>query len=185
MKKNTFNLDIDLEDESPLLEASAYLFFHTSSPSYLLVDDLNHLYHLSLSRLDDITLPQGQWPFYSFYDHLRLLHYYLVDLSVTPQNANNQTITQSKLLLLRGEDADNVADTILHDFNLPLPSPDPLNPDQLRRNDILLSYQQQLVSVTRYDPQAPAALSRKAAKERLDLDNLLTATLDYIDIHHL
>lgn len=183
MKKHTLTLDIDLEDESPLLDDIAILFFQTDTPNYLFADDLNHLYCLALARIDDIALCDASWPLYTYHDQLRLLKYYLVDFSI-PQP--NNPIKQSKILIIRGEDAVNEANQIIRDFNEPpAVDIDPHNPVFLHRNDILLSYQQLLTSVTSYNPQSPAPSSRKAAKERQDLDSLLTSLLDHLDLNHL
>ena len=175
MKKNTFNLDIDLEDESPLLEASAYLFFHTTSPSYLLVDDLNHLYRLALARTADIPILDTAWPLYTYHDSISHLSYYLIE----------RPLTSTKILLIRGEGLDDTVARILRDFNEPPVDTDPLNPDLQRHNEIILSYQQALTSVTQYNSQPSTPLSRKAAKDRQELDNLLTTILDHLDLNHL
>lgn len=142
-KKNTMTLDIDFDDESPLLDDSAILFFETDTPGYLFADDLNHLYRLSLARLSDIPL-DTPLPLYTYHDILRLLNFYLVDLSL---QSDNQAIRQSKILILRGQDSAQVASSILHDFNAPPADPDPLNPELQHHADILLSYQQRLTSV--------------------------------------
>ena len=175
MKKHTFTLDDDFEDESPLIDDIAILFFQTDTPSYLFADDLNHLYRLSLARTHDLDLSDTSFPFYSYNDQLHLLNFYLVERPLSP----------TKILLIRGKDAMNESERILHDFNEPLPDADPLNPDLMRRNETLLTYQQALTSATRYDPQSPAASSRKAAKERQELDSLLTSLLDILDLNHL
>jgi hypothetical protein len=175
MKKHTLTLDDDFEDESPLFDDIAILFFQTDTPGYLFADDLNHLYHLSLARANDLTLLENSWSFYSYHDHLHLLDYYLIGRPSFP----------SKILILRGEDAMAECDNILHDFNEPPVVTDPLNADLQYRNEILLTYQQVLTPVTSYDPHPPAGLSRKTAKERQELDNLLTDFLDHLDLNHL
>lgn len=183
MKKHTLTLDLDLDDESPLLDNIAILFFHTDTPNYLFADDLNHLYHLALARTDDIPLYNTSWPLFSFHDQLRLFNYYLVEHPLT--QSSNQTIKQSKILIIRGEDAENESDKILRDFNEPPADTDAIHPDSQRRNETLLSYQQALVSVTRYNTLSPTPLSRKATKERQEIDNLLTDILDYLDLNHM
>jgi hypothetical protein len=187
MKKHTLTLDWD--DENPLLDDIAILLFQTDTPGYLLVDDLNHLYRLAIARSGDLPLLETSWPFYTYYNHLSLLHYYIVEPPLqepSPSNPSPSPLLSSvKILILRGEDASSVADSILSDFSTP-PSPaDPYNPSEQQRNDILLSYQQLLTSVSLYDPQPPSGLSRKAARERQELDTLLTTLLDYLDLNHL
>lgn len=183
MKKHTLTLDENFDDESPLLDNIAILLFRTDTPNYLFADDLNHLYRISLARIDDIALPGASLPLYIFHDSLSYLDYYLVDLTLA--QSGNPTIAQSKLLIIRGEATDGIVQKILRDFNEQPTEGDPNNPLLQHRNDTLLSYQQALTSVTRYDPQFPATLSKKAAKERQELDNLLTSLIDYIDINHL
>ena len=175
MKKHTLTLDIDLEDESPLLDDIAILFFNTDTPNYLFADDLNHLYQLALTRFADLSLNGATWPFFSYHDDLRYLNFYLVESS----------LTNTKIFILRGKDAPSRADDILHDFTEPPAEVDPINSEKVRRNEILLSYQQALTTVTRYNPQSPAPLSRKGAKERQNLTGLLTDLLNLIDLNHL
>ena len=189
-KKNTMTLDIDFDDESPLLDDSAILFFETDTPGYLFADDLNHIYRLSLARLSDIPL-DTPLPLYTYHDILRLLNFYLVDLSLQSDNPTcsaglqptwSKAIRQSKILILRGQDSTQVANSILHDFNAPPADPDPLNPELQHHADILLSYQQRLTSVYLYNPSAPSPSPRKAAKERHELETLLTNILDHLDL---
>ena len=175
MKKHTFTLDEDFDDESPLLDNIAILFFRTDTPNYLFADDLNHLYRLALARVDDVALPTAQpLPLYIYHNRLEYLDYYLIDL----------TPTQSKVLIIRGEDTDDTVKEILSDFNEPPAEADPHNPDLQLRDNIRLTYQQTLTPVTLYSPLPPNH-SAKAAKERQELDNLLTSILDYLDLNHL
>ena len=74
---------------------------------------------------------------------------------------------------------------ILRDFNEPPVDTNSLNPDLQRHNEIILSYQQALTSVTQSNSQPSTPLSRKAAKDRQELDNLLTTILDHLDLNHL
>jgi len=175
LKKNTFTLDDDFEEESPLLDDTAILFFQSDIPNYIFADDLNHLYRLNLTRTDDVPVRDASWPFYSYHDHLRLLKYFLVE----------RPDTSTKILIIRGEDAPSESARILHEFSDSPAESDPLNPDLQHRNGILLSYQQSLTPVTAYDPNPPLGLSRKAAKERQELDTLLTTLLDHLDLNHL
>ena len=181
-KKHTVVLDFD--DEPSSFDDIAILFFRTDTPNYLFADDLNHLYQLALSRIDDLVFPNTPQdspglPLYTFHNQLEYLDYYLVDLSTL------QASTQTKLLIIRGEATDDTVQNILRDFNEPPAAADPHNIELLHRNDILLAYQQALTSVSLYDPQPPVGLSKKAAKERQELDNLLTSILDLIDLQHL
>lgn len=185
MKKHTLTLDDDFASESPLLDDIALLFFRTDTPNYLFADDLNHLYRLALARVDDVTLPHRlPIPLYTFHNSLQYLDYYLVELPELLNQSNNSATTQSKILIIRGEDTDNTVKEILRDFNEPPAEATPLNPDLQLRNDILLAYQQALTPVTLYAP-LPLGRSAKAAKERQELDTLLTSIIDYLDLHHL
>ena len=175
MKKHTLTLDIDLDDENPLLDDIAILFFQTDTPSYLFADDLNHLYRLTLARIDDITIGDSAWPLYTYHDSIGLLDYYLVE----------RPLSSTKILLIRGENIEAKVNNILHDFNEPLAEASPIHPNLQQRNDILLPYQQTLTSVNLYNPQAPVPTNRKAAKERQELDSLLTTLLDHLDLNHL
>lgn len=175
MKKHTLTLDIELDDESPLLDDIAILFFHTDTPNYLFADDLNHLYRLALTRVDDIPLSDDDWPLYTYHDQMRLFNYYLVE----------RPLTATKILIIRGEDASDESDKILHDFSTTPADADPLRPDMLQRNDLLNAYQQALTTVTTYNSQSPSPLSHKEAKERQEIENLLTNLIDYLDLNHL
>ena len=175
MKKHTFILDDDCEDESPLLDDISILFFQTDTPNYLFADDLNHLYRLALARTDDIPILDTTWPLYTYHDSISHLCYYLIE----------RPLTSTKILLIRGEGLDDTVSRILRDFNEPPVDTDPLNPDLQRHNEIILSYQQALTSVTQYNSQPFTPLSRKAAKDRQELDNLLTSILDHLDLNHL
>ena len=64
MKKQTFKLDIEFDSDP--FEDLAFLFFHSTDPNYAFADDLNHLYGLTLTRVDDMPLLDAAWPVYTY-----------------------------------------------------------------------------------------------------------------------
>lgn len=173
-KKNVIVLEWD--DEPEPSSTTAYLQFHTASPGYILVDNLNRLYGLSLARIDDIDHNGTPWPLYTYHDSLRRLRYFLVE--TTP--AEN---SEEKLLLLLGENAPNIAETIYNDLT---------HPASVQPGDLLAAehqtLRQELLSdftlVTRLDfsstPSKPAARRRSA-----ELQHRCEDILEYIERHRL
>ena len=194
MKKQVLKLNIDdLGDDS---EGLAYLFFHTTTPGYLFVDDLNHLYGLSLSRLDDLQLEGQSWPLYSYHDNLRQLDYYLIERPTGAIATATHWAPGHKMMILKGEGAADTAEHISNDFATPPPRPTCLpgtdgdssyelcgvNPAEVERYNILTSYQQAFTPVNLYDLNAPTSTSKKVLKERTEIENLFTAILDLLDL---
>ena len=180
MKKQVFKLDIEDMDEGS--ELQAYLFFHTALPGYLFVDDLNHLYGLSLQRLDDLSLQGQQWPLYTYHDSLRQLDYYLIERPAGSATTATHWAPGHKMMILKGEKAVDTAEQLCNDFCTPPPQPDTCNPDAIERYEILTSYQQTLTPVTQYNINAPAPTSKKILKERSEMENLFTTILDILDL---
>lgn len=181
MKKQVFKLDPDdFEDEG---EDLAYLFFHTTAPGYLFVDDINHLYRLSLARLDDLQIDGQNWPLYSYHDSLRQLDYFLIE---RPLNTSHPSaphwVPGHKMMIIKGERAANIADFICEDFSTPPSQPDACLPTGIERYDILTSYQQSLTPVTVYSFNTPVGTSKKLLKERTEMENLFTTILDLLDL---
>lgn len=180
MKKQIYKLDIeDLDEEGG---GKAYIFFHTSLPGYLFVDDLNHLYGVSLERLDDLSLQGQQWPLYSYHDSLRKLDYYLIERPAGAVSALSHWAPGHKMMIVNGEKASDIAQQLYNDFNSPPPQPDTCNPEALERYEILSSYQQTLTPVTLYDPDDQTPSSRKILKERMEMENLFVTILDILDL---
>lgn len=180
MKKQVLKLDIDdYGDDSQNL---AYIFFHTTVPGYAFVDDLNHLYRLTLRRLDDLSIEGQPWPLYTYHDLLQKLDYYLIE---RPSGATNNISHWSqghKMMIIKGELAMEAATRISDEFVTPLPPPDKCNPMEAERFDILASYQQAFTPVTLYDMNPPTTASKKTLKERVELEKIFTTILDLLDL---
>lgn len=180
MKKQVFKLEPDdFGDDS---ENLAYLFFHTTVPGYVFVDDLNHLYRLSLSRLDDLQLEGQGWPLYTYRDSLQMVDYYLIERPTSSAATASHWAPGHKMMILKGERATDIAKFICEDFSTPPPLPDHNNPTVTEHHEILSSYQQSFTPVNLYDTNAPAPSSKKVLKKRTELENLFTAILDILDL---
>ena len=183
MKKQTFKLDIEFDSDP--FEDLAFLFFHSTDPNYAFADDLNHLYGLALTRVDDMPLLDAAWPVYTYRNTLRQLNYYLIERPVVSGNTALHWGHLHKLLLLQGQDAEETARAIYRDFTT-LPDADPQTQNS-ERNDIITNFQQSFASVTLYDTQLPdgAQPQRKTLRERAELENLFTAIIDHFDLQLL
>ena len=180
MKKQIYKLDLD--DFGDDGEDLAYLFFHTTVPGYVFVDDLNHLYELSLRRLDDLPLEGDGWPLYTYRDSLQMVDYYLIERPAGPASTAPHWAPGHKMMILKGEQALNDAEHIIADFSTPLAHPNAGNPAEEERYNILTSYQQAFTPVTLYDINAPAPTSKKVLRERGELEHLLTTIIDLLDL---
>lgn len=180
MKKQVFKLEIDDFDEGGVPQA--YLFFHTATPGYLFADDLNHLYGLSLGRLDDLCLQGQLWPLYTYRDILRQMDYYLIERPLGLSSYATHWTPGHKMMILQGESAFATAKQICDDFNTAPSLPDACNPVETERYEILTSYQQTLTPVTQYDINAQENTSKKVLKERSEMETLFTAILDILDL---
>lgn len=184
MKKQTFKLEVDNEEE--LFKGIAFLFFHTATPNYAFADDLNRLYRLSLSRKTDLELLSSNWPLYSYNDLMRQIDYYLIERPQTADTRAPHWGTGHKLLLLKGQNTAERASEIYDDFSTPNHAPvDEGDPQAALHAAILAEYQQNLTPVDLYNPAnntVETPPSRKAAKERADMETLLASLLDLLDL---
>lgn len=179
MKKQVLKLDLDdLEDSG---EDLVHLFFHTSVPGYVFVDDINHLYNLSLCRQNDLELDEQRWPLYTYHDTLRQLDYYLIERPGGAAGIASHWAPGHKMMVLKGENALETAKRMYNDFSTPPPLPDECNPTETEQYNILTSYQQAFTPVTIYDFNAPATTSKKMLKERNELEVLFATILDLLD----
>lgn len=182
MKKQTFKLDIEFDSDP--FEDLAFLFFHSTDPNYAFADDLNHLYGLALTRVDDMPLLNAAWPVYTYRNTLRQLNYYLIERPVASGNTAPFWGARHKMLLLQGDDATPTADRIYSDFNdLPTP-PDPADIHAVERHSILKAFHSSFTPVSLLDPTAPLppSASRKAKKEHDEMERLFTSILDHFDL---
>ena len=182
-KQQVFTLDIEEEDYG--YPDHACLFFHTLAPGYAFVDDLNRLYSIARARRGDMQLRGVSWPLYVCFQPVSKLHWRVVERPRSEDSTAPHWQQGQKLLILQGNDARLVADRIEEDFGTPLAIPDDGDHTARRRQGILQGYQQTLMPVSRMDPgqQADTPLSRKAAKERAELESLVYEILDYLDRH--
>lgn len=174
MKKPTIHT-LDMEEELEY-DNTAMLFFHTDSPGYVFVNDLNRLLRLRLSRKADIALHDLHWPFYLYKDNISKLTYLVIE---RPQDSGRNTghwKAGHKLLIIKGDGADERAQDI-HDLfasqRLAEAGRFHLNEEQQL---ILEAYQQELTPVSRLTDSVPH--SDKAAKEH---DRLEVLTLNLLD----
>ena len=137
MKKQVFKLEPD--DFGDDNENLAYIFFHTTVPGYVFVDDLNHLYQLSLSRLDDLQLEGQGWPLYTYHDSLQMVDYYLIERPTSSAATASHWAPGHKMMILKGERATDIAKFICEDFSTPPPLPDHNNPAVTEHHEILNS----------------------------------------------
>ena len=185
-KANVFTLECD-EDMRPR-ENTELILFHSVAPSYAFVDDLNKLYSLSLHRLDDMRPDSSdlQWPLFAHYDPHSHLHYYLAERPVGSTGAPFWTAGH-KLLIILGERALLMADTIEADFNS---SPDSIAPTDiiaLMHCEMLDRLRNDFTTITRLAPSSdpPPSLKGKALREYNELQNLVDCVLDYIDLKYI
>lgn len=177
--KRTLVLDVD---EPSAFEDMAFLLFHTTVPNYAFVDDLNHLYGLSLSRTADIELMNSMWPMFTYRDPLRHLTYHLIERPTTSAPGVPHWGFGEKLLLVKGACAEETATYICNDFSMGASAS---HLDDLRaasHASILDYYQQSLTSITLYDPLSQLPTSKKNARERVELEALLADIADNIDL---
>ncbi len=150
----------------------AFVHFHTATPGYILADTLNRLYNLRLHRIDDMQVDDTPWPLFRHEDPVRHLIYFL---TASP--------TGDKLLIVKGERADDEARFIQTDFSQPATDDD---------GDLLAREHAQLLDrllatftvASRLDFDTPPS-NRRAAKERTALQQLLNTMLTYIEQQHL
>lgn len=169
--------------DTPVLDFddTAFLSILTDTPSYALADDLNHLYDLSLHRVEDAVVDDGSLPLYKHADALRGLTYWLVELR-----------DEGCLLIVRGGASREVALLIEDDFGTPVEEPHPADLPAVRRYAILLRYQRQLTPVSIVDftgDEMEAATQKnlpprnqKTLRARAARVDLFARILDCIDL---
>lgn len=166
---------------------TAFLSILTDMPGYVLADDLNHLYDLSLHRTDDVTLDDGVvLPLYRYSDPLRNLSYWLAELHGD---------ADGYLLIVRGGACREVAQDIEADFGGSMDEPHPADLPAVGRYNILTRYQQALTAVSIVDftgDELEAASrknlppkSQKLLRSRAVMVDLFARILDFIDLNRL
>ena len=173
---------LDIEDSSPDLGSMAFLLFHTDMPNYAFVDDLNRLYSMSLERVGDVQLSEAEWPLYTYHDELRLKNYYLIERPLSLDKSATTWNIGHKLLIINGDESKSIAECITNEFNV---LPQRPNADDLlgiEHYDILCNFHQSFTPVSLIDFENDANLSRKGIKERNELQRLLSAIVNSLDI---
>ena len=180
---------LDIEPEETPFDNLAVVLFHTQAPSYTFVDDLNHLYSLSLCREDDMPLHSLPYPHYSYRDPLRQLSYHLLERPPLPQASTPYPLASlwqplHKLLLIQGDSAQTTADTIAREFSSLPPAPQPDDLAASARYRLLLSFHTDFTPVSLLLPDAPLPpnASPKARRQRNDIKQLLSSILQYFDL---
>lgn len=180
---------LDNEPEEISFDNLAVVLFHSQAPNYTFVDDLNHLYGLTLSREDDMPLDTLSYPHYSYRDPMRQLSYHLLERPLhhsATHHASTLSLWQPlhKLLLIQGDNAHAMADMIAGEFST-LPAAPPT--DDLAataRYRLLQAFHADFTPVSLLDPAAPLPpnASAKARRERNDIKQLLSSILQYFDL---
>lgn len=172
---------LELEEEEYGYEGWAFLHFHTLLPGYALANNLNRLYDYRLERTDDMPLDGNDWPMYRYEDTLGKMFFFLVERPATATAAPWDT--GDKVFLLKGENADMAAHHILADFteNLTVDEGDLLAREHA---DLLNELLAEFTVVNQLDFETPPS-SRKAAKERVLVQEHCDKILAYIEHKHL
>lgn len=182
MRKHIITLELD--DEEPLTDV-AHLLFRTSQPGYLFADSLNRLYGYSFHRIDDMELDGVLWPLYSHADGVDHLRYYLVE-KPAGEGLRDAWGDHNKLLVIKGERANEAAERILEDLTDPLPADagDLLALDHAALRDELLA---DFLLVERFDPSTalPPKASRRATQIHANLQRHTATILTHIDEQRL
>lgn len=176
MKKNEYVLALDPEDE---FDGFAYLFFLSAAPTYSFADDLNHLYPISLAREENIIVDGVEWPLYSYYDPVLLLHYYLVERPAQATGFRSWGIGH-KLLIIKGSLAADKMDEIESDFTeIPVP---PADTDLLgiERYRLMKALHDDFIPVNRFNPDHIPDDKKSAAATR-QLSKAINMILDELD----
>lgn len=186
MKKRTI-YELDLENESPRDDGVAMLMFHNVAPNYAFVDDLNHLYHLQLSRINDIPIDGANWPLFTYHDNLLKLSYYLVERPLGHEAPLAMWTAGHKLLIAIGDRAAATVDAIHNEFCSAVEGADPDDLLAAEHTRLLADLLGSFTTTTIVDPSAPApaALSKKAQRDRDALCDLIDEILDYIDVENI
>jgi hypothetical protein len=183
--KNTLSLDPDLFDDQQ--EDLAMLLFHSVAPSYAFVDDLNHLYNIRLSRIDDLQLNDAHWPLFIHHDSLHQLHYYLVERPVSTNSAAPFWTIGHKMLIILGQMAADTAQAIHREFSNASTPDDP--DDIIAANHVALldEMRSNFTTTTLLSPSTPppSTLRGKALRDYNELFDLIDAILDTLDIKYI
>lgn len=184
MKKNTITLDIDLESDSH--DGSALLLFHSIAPNYAFVDDLNHLYNLRLSRIDDLLLDDTPYPHFTYYDSLHQLQYNLLERPLTANAIAPLWSPGHKMLIITGQLAVQTATNIHNEFNNAPSVPPEDDFIAARHLAILDQLRSNFTTTTLLDPLAapPSTLRGKALRDYNDLFTMADTILDTLDIKY-
>lgn len=164
---------------------TAFLSIRTDMPGYVLVDDLNHLYDLSLHRTDDVTTAGlDPIPLYRYHDPMCHLSYWMAELH-----------DEGHLLIVRGSACREVVEKIENDFNSAVDEPHPADLPAVRRHAILTRYQQALtvVSIVDFSDDVIEAASQKKLPPKSQkvlhahaaMADLFARILDFIDLNRL
>lgn len=183
MTKKAQKFTLELEDEMPMYDDMAFLFFHTATPGYLFADDLNRLYRMALARRDDLEMRGHRWPLYTYSDPITKMTYHLVERPAGSGGLAMHWKEGHKMMVIQGEESERRAKRIRSDFeSTPLKKAMPTMVDEERAR-ILETYQSELMPVSQYIPtEEPAtALPRKAARGRAELDALVQDVVDCLD----
>lgn len=175
--KHQFTLDlppIDFEDVS-------FLSILTDTPSFVLADDLNHLYNLSLHRIDDASFDGYSLPLFQHSEPLRHLDYYLLELTGA---------ADGYLLIVRGSSGREVVESIADEFGGVAQQPHPADFHAMERYKILSRYQQSFISVSIIDfsdneIESASRPTRRTLKGKAAYADLYARILDYIDLQRL
>lgn len=183
MSKKPQTFTLDPEDDMPDYDDMAFLFFHTATPGYAFADDLNRLYRMALSRQADLKMHGCQWPFYRYSDPVSKLTYLMVERPAGGGGTAMHWKEGHKLLVIQGEDAQLRAQQIRSDFETaPQRAPIPSLADEERAR-ILELYQQELMPVSLFalGEETTTTLSRKAARERAEMELMVRDVVDTLD----
>ena len=183
MKKKTI-FELDCDDSECQYDNVAFLLFHSVAPSYAFVDDINKLYGLNLSRIEDMNLYGQQWPLFSDRDKMMKLDYYLVEKPLQANICEALWTSGHKLLIVKGDRSAAIVNTIHNEFCSINDEHDPA--DILAEEHALLlnNMRSSFTTTTCIDPSQPLppSLSKKSQRDYNVLCNILEEVLDYIDI---
>ena len=174
---------LDLDDFGSPFDGWVFLLIHSSLPSFFLANSLDQLYDLPLTRIDDMEIANsGSWTLFHHHDTVRHLKYFLAEAPL--QNPSWQW--EDKLLLIKGDSAENVADTIIADFASLAPA-DPQDLISIQHSQILDQLLQSftVVSLLDLDMEDEERLPAKMRKQRLALQQSCSSIIDYIEQHRL
>ncbi len=172
-----------LDDFGSPFDGWVFLLIHSPLPSYFLANSIDQLYDCPLARIDDMELPDGgTWTLFHYHDAVRHLKYFLAE--APKQNTGWQW--EDKLLIIKGDSASNIADTILADFTSSS-ADDPLDLIGIQRSQLIDQLLQSftVVSLLDLDMDDTTSLPAKMRKQRLALQQSCNDIIDYIEQHQL